>query len=74
MDRAAVTLGAIGRRQFIARAGCAEIGALGLIGTGDRLGLIAIRPAGAAQAVREIRLEARQVKWELALHGAEEEV
>jgi multicopper oxidase len=66
MGGAALTRGAVGRRRFLARAGWAGIGALGLIGPGRRLGLAAIRPAEAAPGVREILLEPRQVKWELA--------
>ncbi|MGH7314752.1 MAG: multicopper oxidase family protein [Candidatus Rokuibacteriota bacterium] len=66
MDGAALTRGAVDRREFMARAGWAGIGALSLIGHGRRFGVAAIRPAEAAQDVREILLETRQVKWELA--------
>ena len=64
MDRAALTRGVLGRREFMARAGWAGVGALGL--TGGRVGPLAVRPAHAASGVREIQLETRAVKWELA--------
>jgi FtsP/CotA-like multicopper oxidase with cupredoxin domain len=66
VDGAALTGSVVGRREFVTRAGWAGIGAVGVIGHGGPLGLGAIRRAGAAANVREILLEARQVKWELA--------
>lgn len=66
MDAAALIRGAVGRRAFIQRTGWVGLGAFGVIGHGGPLGLGAIRPAEAAADVREILLEARQVKWELS--------
>jgi FtsP/CotA-like multicopper oxidase with cupredoxin domain len=65
-DGAALIPGAVGRRAFIGGAGWVGLGAVGMVGRGGPLGLAAIRPAEAAPAVREIRLESRQVTWELA--------
>jgi FtsP/CotA-like multicopper oxidase with cupredoxin domain len=65
MDGAALIRGAVGRRAFIQRAGWVGLGAVGVIGRGGSLGPGAIRPAAAAD-VREIRIETRQLKWELA--------
>ncbi len=66
MDEAALTRGAAGRREFLARAGWAGIGALGVVGLGGLRGPARIAGAEAASSGREIVLETRQVKWELA--------
>jgi len=66
VDEAALIRGAVGRRQFIRGAWCVGLGALGVMGRPGARGLVAIGQAEAAQDVREIVLEARQVKWELA--------
>jgi FtsP/CotA-like multicopper oxidase with cupredoxin domain len=65
MDGAALIRGTVNRRGFIQRAGWVGLGAVGAIGRGG-LPLAAIRPGGAVADVREILLETRQVKWELA--------
>ena len=66
MDGAALIHCAVGRRAFIHRAGWSGLGAFGVIGRGGPFGLGTIRPAAAAADVREMLLETRQVKWELA--------
>ncbi|MGH7385639.1 MAG: multicopper oxidase family protein, partial [Candidatus Rokuibacteriota bacterium] len=66
MDGAALTRGAVGRREFLARAGWAGIRALGVIGFGGFRGPIGVGQAEAAAKAREIVIEPRQVKWELA--------
>ena len=66
MVGAALTRGVIGRREFLARAGWVGVGALGVIGRGGSRGLIDVGQAEAAASAREIVLETRQVKWELA--------
>jgi FtsP/CotA-like multicopper oxidase with cupredoxin domain len=66
MDEAALIRGAVGRRTFIGGAARLGLGAVSVIGRGGPLGLAAVRPAGAAARVREIRLETRPVTWELA--------
>ena len=66
MDEAAVIRGAVGRRAFMGGAARLGLGAVSVIGRGGPLGLAADRPAAAAAGVREIRLETRQVTWELA--------
>ena len=66
MDEAALTRGAVGRRELLARAGWAGIGALGVIGPGGSRGPARITGAEAATRGREIVLETRQIKWELA--------
>jgi multicopper oxidase len=66
MDGAALIGGAVSRRGFMQRAGWVGLGAVGVIGRGGPLGFGAIRPAESATGVREIMLETRQVKWELA--------
>lgn len=66
MDGTALRHGPLGRREFMARAAWSGIGALALLDHRGRLDVAPIRPAEAAQDLREILLEPRQVKWELA--------
>jgi FtsP/CotA-like multicopper oxidase with cupredoxin domain len=66
VDEAALIRGAVGRREFLARAGWAGIGVLGVIGPGGSRGPARIAGAEAATSGREIVLETRQLKWELA--------
>ncbi len=54
------------RRDFLARAAWAGIGVTSLLGRRGRLDLAPVGRAEAAQGARELRLETRQIKWELA--------
>ncbi len=64
MDPAA--LRPLDRRDFLARAAWASIGVTSLLGRRGRLDLAPVGRAEAAQGARELRLETRQIKWDLA--------
>ncbi len=66
VDGATLIGGAVGRREFLARAGRAGIGALGVVSLGGPRAPIRVDRSDAATSGREIVLETRQITWELA--------